>query len=77
MQITYWGPDTNPETKVHEYAQKEWAGLLKDVYLPRWRLFFKQLGSELTSKPTLQTNFLYYGCEMGRKTEFLHYFPKA
>ncbi len=37
-QITYWGPD-NPATELHEYAHKEWAGLLSGLYLPRWKVF--------------------------------------
>jgi alpha-N-acetylglucosaminidase len=39
-QITYWGPDSNPASLVHDYANKEWSGLLKDFYLPRWLVFF-------------------------------------
>jgi alpha-N-acetylglucosaminidase len=41
-QITYWGPD-NPDTDLHEYANKEWGGLMKQLYIPRWELFIKQL----------------------------------
>lgn len=38
-QITYWGPDTNSKTDLHEYAHKEWAGLLGSLYLERWKRF--------------------------------------
>ncbi|MFL9483848.1 alpha-N-acetylglucosaminidase C-terminal domain-containing protein [Chitinophagaceae bacterium LWZ2-11] len=41
-QITYWGAD-NAHTNLHEYAHKEWAGLLTDFYMPRWRKFFDAL----------------------------------
>lgn len=37
--ITYWGPDTN-DTDLRDYAHKEWSGLIKDVYMPRWIDFF-------------------------------------
>jgi len=40
VQITYWGPDSNPATLVHDYANKEWSGLLRDFYLARWKMFF-------------------------------------
>lgn len=40
VQITYWGHSGNPATLVHDYANKEWNGLLKDYYLPRWKVFF-------------------------------------
>jgi hypothetical protein len=29
MQITIWGSDNNPQTDLHSYAHKEWAGLRK------------------------------------------------
>ncbi|WP_443938048.1 alpha-N-acetylglucosaminidase [Pedobacter sp. MW01-1-1] len=38
-QITYWGPDTNPNTNLHEYANKEWNGILGSLYLSRWNVF--------------------------------------
>ena len=36
-QITMWGPDEN----IDDYAAKEWSGLFKDYYLPRWDLFMQ------------------------------------
>lgn len=44
--ITYWGPD-NPATSVHDYANKEWSGLLTDYYKPRWQKFFENLNKQL------------------------------
>ncbi|NII25951.1 alpha-N-acetylglucosaminidase [Pseudoflavitalea sp. X16] len=41
VQVTYWGPATNPATLVHDYAHKEWSGLLNAYYLPRWLHFFE------------------------------------
>jgi alpha-N-acetylglucosaminidase len=41
-QLTYWGPDTNPKTDLHEYAHKEWAGLLSSLYLSRWKRFMEE-----------------------------------
>jgi alpha-N-acetylglucosaminidase len=57
MQITFWGPDFNPKTNLHEYAHKEWSGLIKDLYLPRWELFFEQLDNELAGKPSIGVDF--------------------
>lgn len=37
-QISYWGPD-NAATDLHDYAHKEWGGLLGSLYLDRWRMF--------------------------------------
>jgi alpha-N-acetylglucosaminidase len=45
-QITYWGPN-NPETELHEYANKEWSGLVKYYYLPRWEMFVSECKEKL------------------------------
>lgn len=57
MQITFWGPDANPNTNLHEYAHKEWSGLIKDLYEPRWQLFFEQLDNELAGIPFKEVDF--------------------
>ncbi len=38
MQITYWGPDDSA-TMVHDYANKEWSGMMRHFYFPRWKMF--------------------------------------
>lgn len=44
VQITTWGNRTCANKgKLHDYAHKEWNGLLKDFYMPRWQAFFKSL----------------------------------
>ncbi|WP_279299294.1 alpha-N-acetylglucosaminidase [Paraflavisolibacter caeni] len=45
-QITYWGPD-DQATNLHEYANKEWSGLMKSLYLPRWEMFITASMAEL------------------------------
>ena len=57
MQITFWGPDSNSKTDLHEYAHKEWSGLIQDLYEPRWQLFFEQLDHELAGKPFAAVDF--------------------
>jgi alpha-N-acetylglucosaminidase len=47
-QITYWGPDTNARTDLHEYAHKEWGGLLGSLYLSRWKMFEEQQIAQLS-----------------------------
>lgn len=40
-QITTWGDRACADGgKLHDYAHKEWNGLLRDFYLPRWDAFF-------------------------------------
>jgi len=38
-QITLWGPTGN----INDYASKQWSGLIRTYYKPRWELFFKML----------------------------------
>ena len=40
-QITTWGDRACADGgKLHDYAHKEWSGLLRDFYLARWDAFF-------------------------------------
>lgn len=41
--LTIWGPFENNE--LFDYAWKEWAGLIRYYYLPRWEMFFSELRS--------------------------------
>lgn len=45
--ITLWGDANNP---LHEYACRQWSGLLSDFYKPRWQQFF------LKAQNALQAN---------------------
>jgi alpha-N-acetylglucosaminidase len=45
--ITLWG-DKN--SRLHEYACKQWAGLLKGFYKKRWEQFFTFISSAMISK---------------------------
>lgn len=38
-QITTWGP----KGEIVDYASKQWAGQVRDYFLPRWRVFFYEL----------------------------------
>ncbi|MET6999230.1 alpha-N-acetylglucosaminidase [Chitinophaga defluvii] len=54
IQVTYWGPD-DPATELHEYACKEWSGMMQSYYIPRWKMFFeyahKKLAGEAVEAP--------------------------
>ena len=42
LQLTTWGDRACADGgKLHDYAYKEWNGLLCDFYLPRWQAFFE------------------------------------
>ena len=42
--ITLWG---DADSKLHEYSCRQWSGLLKDFYKPRWQQFFGLLHRSL------------------------------
>lgn len=44
--ITVWGNETSARS-LHEYSHREWAGLLKSFYYPRWKMFFDSKLKEL------------------------------
>jgi alpha-N-acetylglucosaminidase len=50
VQITYWGPENNPKTDLHDYAHKEWGGLLGSLYLARWQRFINQQLAEIEGR---------------------------
>jgi alpha-N-acetylglucosaminidase len=53
-QITLWGPSG----QIVDYATKQWNGIARDYYLPRWKLFFDQLKTSLNKNlPFNQTKF--------------------
>lgn len=58
VQLTTWGDRTCANTgKLHDYAHKEWNGLLKDFYYPRWQTFFKALDAEFDGQPEAEIDW--------------------
>jgi len=42
--ISVWGPEGAAEQgHLHDYSNRQWSGMLKDFYYPRWERFFKAL----------------------------------
>lgn len=53
-QITVWGNRTAANRgKLHDYAHREWQGLLADFYLPRWKRWFEARLTNWGSTPQL------------------------
>ena len=62
VQITTWGPrECADKGKLRDYAHKEWNGILKDFYYPRWDAFLQTLRDNFDGKP-LET-IDYYAME--------------
>ncbi|WP_316820389.1 alpha-N-acetylglucosaminidase [Pedobacter gandavensis] len=49
-QIIFWGPVNNPKTDLHDYAHKEWSGVLSTIYLSRWEQFINWQIAKMSSK---------------------------
>jgi alpha-N-acetylglucosaminidase len=49
--ITLWGDVNSP---LHEYACRQWSGLLNDFYKPRWQQFFSAIQPALTGKKEME-----------------------
>lgn len=57
-QITVWGNREGSEVGgLHDYANKEWSGLISDFYLPRWDMYFKELAREIIGTPEEKIDF--------------------
>uniref|UniRef100_T1JFM2 Alpha-N-acetylglucosaminidase n=1 Tax=Strigamia maritima TaxID=126957 RepID=T1JFM2_STRMM len=54
-QVTLWGPHGN----IRDYAAKQWSGLMKSYYLPRWQLFQRMLMDCIMSKKPFKINEFY------------------
>ena len=48
--ITLWGPR---DSFLHEYAAKQWSGMLVGFYLPRWQMFLERLDASLAEGKAL------------------------
>jgi alpha-N-acetylglucosaminidase len=57
MLITYWGENNRNEDNLHEYAYKEWAGMMTSFYQQRWKLYVEHLRNNLAGKTTTPPDF--------------------
>ncbi|MCX7424850.1 MAG: alpha-N-acetylglucosaminidase [Planctomycetia bacterium] len=69
--ITLWGP---PDGVLHEYAQRQWSGLLRGFYRPRWEMFLARLEKSLAEGKPLdaaawEQDIRRWENEWTRKTE--------
>lgn len=51
--LVEWGPQSSRSSGVHDYANREWAGLL-EFYRNRWSIYFFSLEKALTSHEPVQ-----------------------
>jgi alpha-N-acetylglucosaminidase len=69
MLITYWGENDRKEDNLHEYAYKEWAGMMTSFYQQRWKLYLNHLRNNLTGKTTTPPDFFAWEREWVQQNE--------
>jgi alpha-N-acetylglucosaminidase len=47
--LTTWGDRKASEFGLHEYGNRDWAGLTSDYYRPRWQMYFNSLSVSLAT----------------------------
>ena len=50
--ITLWG---DKESELHEYSHRQWAGLIKGFYKPRWEQYFIYLENKMQTGARMET----------------------
>ena len=59
VQITTWGNRYCADTGgLRDYAHKEWQGMLKDFYYPRWEAYFNSLADQMKAQQKPQPDLL-------------------
>ncbi len=65
--ITLWGNEEG-SVYLHDYAYREWYGLLSNFYYPRWKMYFDYLNSKLDGKNAKEPDFYNFENEWGYKS---------
>lgn len=66
--LTTWGDRKASEAGLHEYANRDYAGLTADYYAPRWQLYFQSLLTSLdTHTPPKTIDWYAFGDTWNRK----------
>jgi len=72
VQITTWGNRYCANTgKLRDYAHKEWNGLLRDFYYPRWKTYLDMLEKVMEGSPMEDIDF--YAMEEDWTLQHNHY----
>lgn len=56
--VTVWGPIADLDPVIQDYGWREWSGLIKDYYLPRWQMHHAMLRKHLVDKTQYAENNL-------------------
>jgi len=53
--LTTWGDRKASEFGLHEYGNRDWAGLTRDYYMARWQMYFDALSTALETGESPKT----------------------
>jgi alpha-N-acetylglucosaminidase len=69
--LTTWGDrKASEDAHLHDYSNREWAGLTRDYYRARWALYFRSLDEELrTGHPAAPIDWFALGEAWNRGTQ--------
>lgn len=76
MLTTYWGETNDAEDNLHDYAYKEWSGLMTSFYKKRWIIWFDELRAQLRGVEFKKTNFIHWERDWVKQHLFVHKDPK-
>ena len=72
VQITTWGNRYCADTGgLRDYAHKEWQGLLRDFYYPRWKTYFDALLAQMEAQQKPEPDLLGGGPNANKTSEEL------
>ena len=60
MLITYWGENIPKEDNLHDYAYKEWSGMVNTFYKERWLLYFDCLRASMHGKKSNTPDYFWW-----------------
>ncbi len=67
--LTTWG-DRTASASLHEYGNRDWAGLVSGYYSPRWKLYFESLDRSLRDgSAPVAIDWYAFGDEWNRSTK--------
>ncbi|MBS1813659.1 MAG: alpha-N-acetylglucosaminidase [Acidobacteria bacterium] len=68
--LTTWGHRKASAAGLHEYANKDWAGLMRDFYMPRWQMYFDSLDEAMKNHtPQKMIDWYAVGDAFNRSTK--------
>jgi alpha-N-acetylglucosaminidase len=58
MLVTYWGGNETSSDDLHDYAYKEWSGMMTSYYLKRWEMYFDYQRRLLNGENAVAPDFI-------------------